>query len=443
MKDFFGDKVLLNTKMALTLYNSVKDLPIIDYHCHLDIEKIASDAGFSDIGQLWLEGDHYKWRAMRLNGIDERYITGDASWHEKFIKYAQVVPKLIGNPLYYWTHMELKQIFGISKPLTAETAEEIYAEANKKLETLSVQKLLKKFRVEFIATTDDPTDSLNFHGKYGETTVTPTFRPDKLYSFSDEYIEALGKSANVKIENIDGLLDALKIRLDYFVKKGCRISDHGFEKFPSAYAGKEEAAQLFARRNSLSSDEKDRLFGFLLVWLAKEYHKRGMIMQIHFAVIRNNNAQMYKECGADSGFDLIGKEQSVSDLIAFFNQIKDDERPETVLYTLNDCNLPVISAVTGAFRHVRMGAAWWFNDTYRGILHNLEVISEYSSLGNNFGMLTDSRSFSSYCRFDFFRRILCDYVGEKVEKGEYDIDSAKKIVNDICYRNIKNAIENR
>lgn len=441
METFFGDGVLLHGKAAERLYGEVEDLPVIDYHCHLDARKIAENAFFSDIGELWLSEDHYKWRAMRLNGVDEEYITGGASGRDKFFRYAEIMPELIGNPLYYWTHMELKQIFGISKPLDKSTAEEIYAEANEKLKSLSVRTLLEKFKVEFVATTDDPADSLEYHGTYGNTVVAPTFRPDAVFALNEAYFQKLGAISGVKIEDLDDLLKALKKRLDFFVSKGCRVSDHGFEKFPKRYINREDAKELFKRRESLTAKEKEAVFGFLLTWLTKEYKKRDIVMQIHFAVIRNNNEEMYGKCGADSGFDVIGEEQSVKDLILFFNQVKDAERPETVLYTLNDCNLPAIAAVTGAFRHVRMGAAWWFNDTIAGIKRNLETIAEYSSLGNNLGMLTDSRSFSSYCRFDFFRRILCDYVGEKVEKGEYDEGAAKTLVKNICYENVKRIIK--
>ena len=270
--------------------------------------------------------------------------------------------------------------------------------------------------------------------------MRPTFRPDKLYGFSEEYLAKLGAAAHVKIETLDYRLHALTNRLDFFVSKGCRLSDHGFERFPQNYANFEEAKTFFKCRENLTPQGKDALFGFLLTFLSKEYKKRGMIMQIHFAVIRNNNLEMYEKCGVDSGFDLIGEPQSVKDVVKFFNQISDDERPETVLYTLNDSNLATLAAATGAFRHVRMGAAWWFNDTVQGIRRNLETIAEYSCLGTSFGMLTDSRSFSSYARFDFFRRILSDYLGGLVEKGEYDEGAAKETAKNICYYNIKGAL---
>lgn len=438
---FFDDNLLLYNKTGKELYDKVKELPIIDYHCHLDQTKIAKDDIFSDIGELWLAGDHYKWRAMRMNGVDEYYITGDADFHDKFVKYAEIVPNLIGNPLYYWTHLELKQIFGINIPLNRDTAEQIYTLANEKLKAMSVQSMLGSFKVEFIGTTDDPIDNLADHKKYGNINVTPTFRPDKLFNFEEAYIKELGKTAGVKIDTLDELLLSLEKRLDFFVSKGCRMADHGMDRFPDSYATYEEATLLFDKRNNLSSNEVDSLKGFLLVWLSKEYTKRNITVQLHFAVTRNVNPKMFALCGADSGFDVISETPSVQNIIGFLSQIPDEERPNTILYTLNDANLSSIACISGAYRKVRMGAAWWFNDTVEGIRRNLKIISEYSSLGNNLGMLTDSRSFSSYCRFDFFRRILCDFVGNLVEKGEYDLDSAVDLVENICYYNAKRMVD--
>ncbi len=438
---FFDDNLLLYNETAKGLYAKVKDLPILDYHCHLDQKKIASDDRFSDIGELWLAGDHYKWRAMRLCGVDEYYITGGASYHEKFLKYAEIVPNLIGNPLYYWTHLELKQIFGIDIPLNRDSAEKIYALANEKLQSMSVQSMLNRFRVQFIATTDDPVDSLADHKTDGEIQVTPTFRPDKLFGFEEDYIKQLGLVAGVEIQTLDHLLEALAKRLDFFVSKGCRMADHGMDTFPAGYATHEEACALFAKRSDLSTEEKERLRGYLLVWLSKEYAKRKITVQLHFAVTRNVNPTAFARCGVDSGFDVISEVPSVQNVLGFFQQIPDSERPSTILYTLNDANLSAMACISGAFRNVRMGAAWWFNDTVEGIRRNLKIISEYSSLGNNLGMLTDSRSFSSYCRFDFFRRILCDYVGNLVEKGEYDKESAEQLVENICYNNAKRMVE--
>ncbi len=434
MKDFFSDTVLLNNNTAISLYKEIKDLPIVDYHCHLDQKKIKEDTSFNDIGELWLAGDHYKWRAMRLCGVEEKYITGDASYHDKFIKYAEIMPKLIGNPLYYWSHFELKQIFDINLPLNKENAEEIYKKANEKLKDLSVRKMLKHFNVKYICTTDDPVDDLNDHGVYNDIKVIPTFRPDRVYN-PCSYVSLLENAVGKKINTAKEYVDALEGRLDYFLLKGCKISDHGFNKFPKQYVDDSKAEELFKNREELSESDKELFFGWLLVKLTKMYGKKHIAMQIHFNVIRNNNWEMHKICGPDSGFDLIGEAQNVEDLVLFFNQIKDEERPETIIYTLNDSNLSALAAVTGAFRHVRLGPAWWFNDTLEGIKRNISIMAEYSTLGTSLGMLTDSRSFSSYSRFDFFRRIICDYVGEKVEKGEYDYHSALDLLKDICYNN--------
>ena len=440
MKKFFGADLFLGGKSAKAIYKAVKDLPIIDYHCHLDQTKIKNDASFSDIGELWLAGDHYKWRAMRLCGVDEYYITGKASYKEKFIKYAEILPKVVGNALYYWTHMELSAVFGITEPLNKESAERIYEKANQVLKNIKVSSLLNKFKVEYVATTDDPIDDLSSHGVFGKTTVSPTFRPDKVYSLDSEYLKKLESASGIKIDSLNALENALVNRLDFFVENICRISDHGFEKFPKNYATKEQAKLYFENKDSLTCEEKDALFGYILVFLAKEYAKRNMVMQIHFSVIRNNNPEMFKECGVDSGFDLIAEEQSVKEVINFLAKFSDSERPEIVLYTLNDNNLSALTAITGAFRKVRMGAAWWFNDTVCGIRKNLKTLAEYSALGTSLGMLTDSRSFSSYVRFDFFRRLLADYLGDLVDKGEYNLKDAIDIALDISYNNVKGVI---
>ncbi len=440
MKKFFGDDLFLDTPSAERIYAKIKDLPIIDYHCHLPPALVARDAGFSGIGELWLAGDHYKWRAMRLCGVDEKYITGGADYREKFMKYAEILPRLAGNPLYYWTHLELKQIFGIGEPLNADSAARIYDAANEKLKKMRVSDFFRLYKVEYAATTDDPADELKYPGRYGTTEMRPTFRPDKAWTFDGEYLRRLGGAAGVQIAEWDDLFIALCRRLDDFAAKGCKIADHGFSHFPGAYAGDAEARALFRRRDSLSGEEKEKLFGNLLLRLTREYGRRGILMQIHFAVDRNVHEEMFRRCGADSGFDVIGEAQDVRDVAAYFDRIPDAERPETVLYTLNDGNLPALACLTGAFRHVRMGAAWWFNDTVEGIRRNLATIAEYSALGTNLGMLTDSRSFSSYARFDFFRRLLSGYLGGLAERGEYDISAAETVAKDICYDNIKGVL---
>lgn len=397
MGDFFGDGLLLSGQTAQNIYDGIKDLPIIDYHCHLDERAIAEDRHFSGLGELWLAGDHYKWRAMRLCGVSEDYITGSRSYREKFLRYAGIMPRLIGNPLYYWTHMELKSLFGIDIPLNAASAGEILSEADAKLANMSVCSLLKKFRVEYIATTDDPMKELKYHGVIDGVKVCPTFRPDRCFK-----------------EGIDrGLLET---RLDYFISKGCRIADHGFDFVD---AGNED-----------------------LRWLIEQCYRKGIVLQLHFGTFRNINSGAFSSIGADAGFDVF-RASVDTDALA---RILDEELqklgglPQIILYPLNDNSLRALAAISGAFPNVLIGAAWWFNDTVNGIKRQLETAAEYSALGTQYGMLTDSRSFSSYVRFDFYRRILASFIGERVENGEYDENAAIALARKIAYENIKAAL---
>ena len=450
MNIFFHDNLLLESESAKRLYGAVKDLPIVDYHCHLNQKEIAQDKKFTDFGEIWLGGDHYKWRAMRLCGIEERFIMGKtpqdpanrkahkeppASWKERFLKYASIMPKLFGNPLYYFSHLELKQVFGINKPLSADTAEEIYADANEKLKGLSVSALLKKFKVEYIATTDDPIDDLADHNVYGKTMVAPSFRPDRILTFNTEELVRLGMAAEMSIDSFADLKTALARRLDYFVFKGCKIADHGFFDFPKSYADDQIAEELYQK------NETDGLRGNLMQWLMREYKKRGMTVQLHFSVLRNVNSTMFGVVGADSGFDVMSSECNYNSLLRFLNLLPDAERPPIILYSLNPNAVASLANISGAFRNVHIGAAWWFNDTLEGIKKNLSAIAEYAVFGTNLGMLTDSRSFLSYSRFDFFRRILCNYIGQKVDNGEYGVKDAEKLAADICYHNIKNLLK--
>ena len=397
MKEFFGEDYLLQGESAKKIYSAIKDLPIIDYHCHLDDKAIKEDKTFSDIGELWLSGDHYKWRAMRLCGVPEDYITGYKSINAKFYKLAEIMPNLCGNPVYAWAHMELKQIFGIEKPLNSDTAEEIWNEANEKLKTLSVRKLLKKFNVEYIATTDDPFSPLENHGDIDGVKVRPTFRADARFN------EGVSKQE-------------LEKRLDYFVSKGCKIADYGFD---------------FVSEN----DEN-------LLWLIENCFKRKMILQLHFGTFRNVNSAAFKTCGKDSGFDIMRGVIDVDALVKVLDRenIELGGLPSIIVYPLNDYDLRAVATLTGAFPMVKVGAAWWFNDTLGGIKRQIETVAEYSVLGTQFGMLTDSRSFSSYVRFDYYRRILASFIGEKVDGGEYDEAAAEKLAKNIAYYNIKEAL---
>lgn len=435
---FFDDKLFLHGKDAAELYETVKDLPIIDYHCHLNARDIAENSGFADIGEMWLKGDHYKWRAMRLCGVKEKYITGDASWYEKFTAYAGIMPKLIGNPLYYWTHLELKNIFGINIPLCAENAAAVWDRANEVVKNLKVSDLLDKFRVEYIATTDDPADSLEYCGKYGNTVVAPTFRPDKAFSLSGDYLKKLSDVSGENAFCFEGFFKALVKRLDFFCSAGCRISDHGFGNLRCEKITADSAANIFARGEKSTEDEKQAFFLYGLEYMAAEYKKRKMAMQLHFSAFRNVNSYMFSSTGADSGFDVIGEEINIFAAAAFLDRLNSaGALPKTVLYSLNPQAVKKLAVLSGAFPNVFMGAAWWFNDTVEGIRKQLSEIAEYAVLGTSLGMLTDSRSFASYVRFDFFRRILCGYVGGLTEKGEYSMQSAAELVKDICCNNIK------
>ena len=397
MKNFFGEDYLLQCESSKKIYSAIKDLPIIDYHCHLDDKEIKENKTFSDIGELWLSGDHYKWRAMRLCGVSEDYITGYKSFKAKFCKLAEVMPNLCGNPVYAWAHMELKQIFGIEKPLNSDTVKEIWDEANEKLKTLSVRKLLKKFNVEYIATTDDPFSTLENHGDIDGVKVRPTFRADTRF--------------NEEVSKAD-----LEKRLDYFVSKNCKIADYGFD---------------FVSEN----DEN-------LLWLIEKCYERKMILQLHFGTFRNVNSAAFKTCGKDSGFDVMRGSIDADALVKVLD--KENSKlgglPTIIVYPLNDYDLRALATLTGAFPMVKTGAAWWFNDTLGGIKHQLETVAEYSVLGTQFGMLTDSRSFSSYVRFDYYRRILSSFIGEKVDSGEYDEAAAEKLAKNIAYYNIKGAL---
>ena len=438
MKEFFGSDVLLRSEAAKALYAKVKDLPIIDYHCHLNEKEIQADRGFSDLGELWLGGDHYKWRAMRMCGVDEHFVTGDADFSEKYVKYAEIFPRLAGNPLYYWTQMELSLIFGIHEPLGPNTADGIRERANAKLADIKVSDLLTQFKVEYIATTDDPVSDLSAHGVYGNTKVSPTFRPDRMLGLDETALDELAKVSGIATDTLGGLKAALTARLDYFVAHGCRISDHGMDWLPVTDCGAAVAADLYARRGELNVEDKWTLTSHLLYFVASLYAERDMVMQLHFATYRNVNTAMFGQVGRDAGFDIMRGEVDTDRLVVFLDTLhKAGKLPKTVLYTLNPACVPALCTLSGAFPNVRVGAAWWFNDSVEGIRRQIKLTAEYAALGTNLGMLTDSRSFASYARFDFFRRILADVVGEWVEQGEYAMEHAERLMYDVCYGNVK------
>ena len=446
-----NDNYMLKTETARRIYAAVKDLPIVDYHCHLSPKEIFEDKPFENIGEIWLAGDHYKWRLMRTAGIDEEYITGSAPWREKFIKYASALEFAAGNPLYHWSHMELSQFFGIEDELNAGSAAGIYDRANAyiKEHSLSPRKLIEQSRVETLCTTDDITDSLEYHAaikKSGfKTRVLPSFRTDNLLlcrrAGYGGYIKKLEEVSGVNIEGLASLKEAVKKRLEFFVENGCRFTDVGMPYFPDSIADDAAADGTFKAvlaGKEITEQEYLGFIGNMYLYLGALYKKHDLVMQWHLAVWRNANTSLASSLGADCGVDCVGDAVNGNDLIMMLDAINENGGlPETVIYTLNPSNASQIASIAGAFRRVRCGAAWWFCDHKRGIEEALDIYAENASLGGFLGMLTDSRSFLSYARHDYFRRILCDKLGGWAESGEYSEKSAFALAEKISYKNIK------
>lgn len=437
------------------MYNKICDLPIIDYHCHLSPKEIYEDVPFSNIGEMWLGHDHYKWRLMRTAGVDEYYITGDAPFHDKFIQFINVLQYAAGNPLYHWCTMELSMFFGIDAPIRSDTAEEIWNKANEYIKSnlLSPRKLIILSKVEVICTTDDVCDTLEWHKKVAEdgafsVKVLPSFRTDNVLLMRrdnyGEYINKLSSVSGVKIDSLDSLKTALKQRLEFFVVLGCRVTDVGIPYFPDRIYDDKKANEVFLKflkRKTVEDCDYLGLLGNLYLFLGKLYKEYNLLMQWHLSVLRNVNTSLYKTAGADCGVDCVGDTVNAENLSYMLDEINNDGGiPKTVIYTLNSSNASQIASVAGSFRGVYSGAAWWFCDHKRGIEEQIDIIAENSCLGEFLGMLTDSRSFLSYARHDYFRRILCNKIGEWVSNGEYDTLIAEKTAYKICYENIKKII---
>lgn len=457
---------MLNGKTAQVLYNNIaKNAPIYDYHCHLSSKEIYEDKVFSNISKIFLEFDHYKWRAMRYAGIPEKYITGDANDFDKFKMWARTCERLIGSPLYHWTNLELKNYFNVNEVLKESNAEKIYDHCNKKiaLECLSPVKFITNSKVKLICTTDDPIDSLKYHKLLAEKSeldfkVLPTFRPDKSLNILSEnysdYLNALSKSSSIKIINsYSTLIEALKERIAYFDDAHCKLSDHSLESLTYFSTTEEEVATIFKRKlcmEELSNDDAEKFKCYTLKILAEEYHKRGWVMQIHIGAMRNNNKTMFNTLGVDSGYDITNDFNIATDLSKLLNDINNDFKlPKTVLYTLNPKDNIVLSTLPHCFAEdnikgkIQFGAAWWLNDNKDGIYDHLKSIANQGMLANFIGMLTDSRSFLSYARHDYFRRILCSFIGKLVDNQEFenDYELLKEITEGICFKNIKNYLE--
>ena len=455
MRPFMDRDFLLTSETARHLYHDIAaDLPIIDYHCHLDPREIYEDRQFANITQVWLGGDHYKWRLMRWAGVDEKYITGSTSDREKFQKWAETLGLAIGHPLYHWSHLELRKYFGYEGFLNGDTAEEVWQLCNEKLKTLSARKLIIGSNVKSLCTTDDPADTLEWHRKIAEdgsfgVKVLPSFRPDKALGIEKEdyvnYLSRLGE-----IGSFEQLVEALKEKLAFFVSLGCRVSDHGMESVPFAPATEAEVEAIFQKRlaGEIPTVQEQKQFKTaLLLRLGREYRRLGVVMQLHFGVIRDNSRRVFRALGPDAGIDSIGDRPSIKDLAAFLNALDEtDELPKTILYSLDPNDNAALVTVMGAFENgeaagkVQHGSAWWFNDHKQGMIDQLKTLAADGYLASFVGMLTDSRSFLSYARHEYFRRILCELLGSWVENGEYPNDekALRTIVEGICYQNAKN-----
>jgi glucuronate isomerase len=462
MKEFLGDDFLLETETANTLFHKyANNMPIFDYHCHLIPKEIAENVRFKSITEAWLGGDHYKWRQMRTHGIDESLITGDGNDWDKFYAWASTIEKLIGNPLYHWTHLELRRYFGITDILNRKNAKKIYDEANEKLKTdpnLTVYGIMKKFKVYALGTTDDPTDDLKYHIQIREegkcpAKVLPSFRPDKFTSIDKPtfvpYLNKLEKVCNRKIASANDIVEALDDRLKFFIENGCRITDHGIDTAPpSIFATETEADNILQKRLDeidLTDEEVEKWMGYLLLRLGRLYNKYGISMQIHMNVLRNTNTEIFEKLGPDVGCDACNDIEVAKGTSIFLNELnKTDELPKTVLYSLNQKDYYSLGTIMGSFQKapenkIQLGSGWWFCDHIDGMQIQMKTLANLGQLPYFVGMLTDSRSFLSYPRHEYFRRIMCDLIGSMVENGEvpYDIENLGQIVEDISFNNAK------
>ena len=462
MKPFMDKDFLLSTPTAQKLYHDYAEkMPVLDYHCHINPKEIAENRKFENITQVWLGGDHYKWRQMRTNGVDEYYITGGASDREKFQKWAETLTKAIGNPLYHWSHLELQRYFGYNGVLNADTAEEVWNICNAKLQedSMTVRNLIKQSNVTLICTTDDPIDSLEYHKAIAEdptfdVQVLPAWRPDKAMNIEKpeflDYVAKVAEVSGVAINDFASLKEALKVRLAFFNSMGCTVSDHALEYVMYKPATDAEIEAIYAKRvkgEELTALEIAQFKTAFMVFMGKEYNKLGWAMQLHYGTIRDNNTLRYNQLGPDTGFDCINTNDCSQEMAQFLNALNaTDELPKTIIYSLNPAANAAIGTVLGCFQDskaigkIQQGSAWWFNDHKVGMINQMTSLANLSLLGNFIGMLTDSRSFLSYTRHEYFRRIMCNLVGNWVENGEFpaDMEILEEIVKGISYNNAVN-----
>ncbi|WP_101846250.1 glucuronate isomerase [Halobacillus sp. Marseille-P3879] len=458
MKNFMDETFLLNSETAERLYNNyAKDMPIIDYHCHLSPKEIYENKSYKTITDIWLDGDHYKWRLMRANGIDENLITGDADPYEKFLAWARTVPKAIGNPVYTWTHLELQRYFNIYVALNENSAPEIWERVNEQLnkDGFGVRDLIKASNVKVICTTDDPVDSLQYHKQIKnsdfETTVLPSYRPDKGLEINREgyltWIDKLEQSSGVSINSYEDFLAALDARARYFHEVGGRVSDHALDEVVYEEATMEEVSKIFKKAKKgekVTKDEEAKYKSFTLTFLGNVYAELGWVMQYHISAQRNNNTKMFHKLGPDTGYDSMNDGQIAKPLCQLLDALeREDALPKTVLYSLNPKDNPVLATIAGSFQEggvpgkMQFGTAWWFNDTKEGMLSQMKALADMGLLSQFIGMLTDSRSFLSYTRHEYFRRILCDLLAGWVNNGEVpnDDELLEPIIRGISYEN--------
>jgi len=459
MKKFMDADFLLQTETAKKLYHDhAAKMPIYDYHCHLPAKEIAEDLQYDNLGEIWLGGDHYKWRAMRTNGVPEEFVTGNASWRDKFQKWAETVPQTIRNPLYHWTHLELQRYFGIDTLLGLETADEIYDACTAKLRSpeYSARNLMRKMNVKLVCTTDDPVDSLEYHKQLKaegfEITVLPTFRPDKAANLADpaayqEYIQTLENVSGVAIKDFSSLIDAVDKRHEYFHSVGCRLSDHGVAYVPDAEASDAELDATFKKvmkGKVVSCEEADAFLAAFLYEAGKMNHSRGWAQQFHVGVFRNNNSRLFKTLGPDTGFDSIADYRQGPGFVRLLDRLdSSNQLAKSILYNINPSDNELMATMIGNYQDgscagkMQFGSGWWFLDQKNGMEKQMNALSALGLLSRFVGMLTDSRSFLSYPRHEYFRRILCNLIGNDVENGEIpaDMELLGRMVENICYNN--------
>ena len=465
MRAFMDKDFLLETETAKKLFHGyAKNMPIIDYHCHISPKEIAQDIHFDNITQVWLGGDHYKWRLMRSNGVEEYYITGDAPDREKFQKWAESLERAIGNPLYHWSHLELRRYFGYEGVLNGETAEEVWQLCNEKLRQpeMSARNLIIQSKVTHLCTTDDPADTLEWHKIIRDdqsfpVQVLPAWRPEAAMKIgSMDFVndmKRLGNAAGVEINSFRTLKEALKLRLAFFEEMGCRASDHSLDYAMYVPASEEEVEQIFAKAlngEAISYEDGLKYKTAFLLFIGKEYKRLGWAMQLHYGVKRDNNQKLYRSFGPDAGVDCIDNHTPSAQLADLLNALDcEDALPKTILYSLNPIDNAAIGSIIGCFQNgecrakIQQGSAWWFNDNKQGMIDQMTSLANIGVLGNFIGMLTDSRSFISYPRHEYFIRILCNLIGGWVENGEYPDDEKRlgALVQDICYNNTKKYFE--